>query len=80
MQCARFFNSHWHDDSRRVGDVVVWCLDERRVVAADNVSAGGKPRGEKGLEWEKETAQHQQQPLLERVVEKPFWKAREPAL
>jgi len=20
----RAFNSHWHDDSRRVGDVVVW--------------------------------------------------------
>jgi phosphatidylinositol glycan class B len=24
-ECWRGFNSHWHDDSRRVGDVVVWC-------------------------------------------------------
>lgn len=26
-QCWRGFNSHWHDDWRRQGDVVVWCLD-----------------------------------------------------
>ncbi|OJJ46812.1 hypothetical protein ASPZODRAFT_15506 [Penicilliopsis zonata CBS 506.65] len=26
-ECYRTFNSHWHDDSRRTGDVVVWCLD-----------------------------------------------------
>jgi phosphatidylinositol glycan class B len=26
-ECWRGFNSHWHDDGRRVGDVVVWCLD-----------------------------------------------------
>ncbi|EXJ78667.1 hypothetical protein A1O1_09068 [Capronia coronata CBS 617.96] len=26
-ECRRFFNSHWHDDWRRTGDVVVWCLD-----------------------------------------------------
>lgn len=25
-ECQRFFNSHVHDDSRRKGDVVVWCL------------------------------------------------------
>jgi GPI mannosyltransferase 3 len=24
-ECWRGFNSHWHDDSRRKGDVVVWC-------------------------------------------------------
>jgi len=24
--CARFFNSHFHDDKRRKGDVVVYCL------------------------------------------------------
>lgn len=29
-ECARFFNSHWHDDARRQGDVVVWCLDPKR--------------------------------------------------
>jgi phosphatidylinositol glycan class B len=27
-ECWRGFNSHFHDDGRRVGDVVVWCLDE----------------------------------------------------
>lgn len=26
-ECARFFNSHFHDDSRRVGDVVVYCMN-----------------------------------------------------
>ncbi|KAF3929036.1 hypothetical protein ABW20_dc0102410 [Dactylellina cionopaga] len=25
-ECKRFFNSHWHDDDRRKGDVIVWCL------------------------------------------------------
>lgn len=24
-ECWRGFNTHWHDDSRRRGDVVVWC-------------------------------------------------------
>ncbi|PVI07811.1 glycosyltransferase family 22 protein [Periconia macrospinosa] len=27
-ECWRGFNSHFHDDWRRVGDVVVWCLGE----------------------------------------------------
>ena len=27
QECWRGFNSHFHDDWRRVGDVVVWCLD-----------------------------------------------------
>lgn len=26
-ECWRGFNSHFHDDERRTGDVVVWCLD-----------------------------------------------------
>ena len=25
-ECKRFFNTHWHDDRRRQGDVVVWCM------------------------------------------------------
>ncbi|KIW80445.1 hypothetical protein Z517_07061 [Fonsecaea pedrosoi CBS 271.37] len=29
-ECERLFNSHWHDDGRRQGDVVVWCLDPAR--------------------------------------------------
>lgn len=28
-ECWRGFNSHWHDDWRRKGDVVVWCLRKR---------------------------------------------------
>lgn len=26
--CARFWNSHFHDDKRRKGDVVVYCLEK----------------------------------------------------
>ncbi|OQE46796.1 hypothetical protein PENCOP_c001G01755 [Penicillium coprophilum] len=26
-ECWRTFNTHWHDDWRRRGDIVVWCLD-----------------------------------------------------
>lgn len=26
-ECWRSFNTHWHDDWRRQGDVVVWCVD-----------------------------------------------------
>ena len=26
VECWRGFNSHWHDDWRRKGDVLVWCL------------------------------------------------------
>ena len=28
VECKRFFNSHWHDDERRRGDVVVFCSIE----------------------------------------------------
>jgi phosphatidylinositol glycan class B len=28
MECWRRFNTHWHDDWRRKGDVIVWCLKE----------------------------------------------------
>ncbi|KAJ5579759.1 uncharacterized protein N7459_005744 [Penicillium hispanicum] len=26
-ECYRTWNTHWHDDWRRRGDIVVWCLD-----------------------------------------------------
>ncbi|KAK3633648.1 glycosylphosphatidylinositol anchor biosynthesis [Elasticomyces elasticus] len=26
QECWRTFNTHWHDDGRRRGDVVVWCV------------------------------------------------------
>ena len=28
-QCKRYFNSHWHEDKRRRGDVVVWCQEKK---------------------------------------------------
>lgn len=28
-ECYRTFNTDWHDDWRRRGDVVVWCLDQK---------------------------------------------------
>jgi GPI mannosyltransferase 3 len=28
VECWRGFNTHWHDDWRRNGDVIVWCLKE----------------------------------------------------
>jgi GPI mannosyltransferase 3 len=41
VECWRGFNSHWHDDRRRSGDVVAWCLfPERRLTLP------GKGRGE----------------------------------
>ncbi|KAK3671904.1 glycosylphosphatidylinositol anchor biosynthesis [Recurvomyces mirabilis] len=27
-ECWRGFNTHWHDDSRRRGDVIVWCVKD----------------------------------------------------
>lgn len=27
-ECTRLFNTHWHDDWRRKGDVVVYCLED----------------------------------------------------
>lgn len=26
-ECWRGFNSRWHDDWRRKGDVIIWCLE-----------------------------------------------------
>ena len=35
-ECWRTFNTHWHDDWRRQGDIIVWCvdgsLDEKAIV------------------------------------------------
>lgn len=30
-ECWRGFNTHWHDDWRRRGDVIVWCLFPGRI-------------------------------------------------
>ncbi|KAL2402994.1 GPI mannosyltransferase 3 [Exophiala dermatitidis] len=89
-ECARFFNSHWHDDWRRTGDVVVWCLNPN----VDPTSSTSTPVlvGEKGTGTTGGDKQEQEQeksmkllsssssrvPVTRRVVEKPFWKVREP--
>ncbi|OAP62114.1 hypothetical protein AYL99_04317 [Fonsecaea erecta] len=49
-ECMRLFNSHWHDDWRRQGDVVVWCLDPARqqesktALAREDVPSGVRMR------------------------------------
>lgn len=87
MECRRFFNSHWHDDWRRQGDVVVWCLDERRVSASSSASASASTstspsviahaRDRVSVSTSTSTST---QTRLERVVEKPFWKVRDPII
>ena len=51
-ECWRGFNSHWHDDWRRQGDVIVWCLDGS-VDATKAVEEFDKADGRRGVrEWE----------------------------
>ncbi len=122
LECRRFFNSHWHDDPRRTGDVVVWCLDESRsrdaepptpkeeverpihdepAVAVGDESdwpadlrieqhEGSSPRmaeSESATPHPPPSASHDatsqskyktKRSPVTRVVEKPFWKVREP--
>lgn len=43
-ECWRGFNSHFHDDSRRKGDVIAWCLDDDGADAAHgHVEQQGSP-------------------------------------
>jgi Alg9-like mannosyltransferase family len=46
-ECWRGFNSHWHDDWRRKGDVVVWCLngERKREVEKERGSKKNKVSG-----------------------------------
>lgn len=39
-QCARFHNSHFHDDWRRRGDVVVWCIHDQK----DGTTSAPQPK------------------------------------
>jgi phosphatidylinositol glycan class B len=116
-ECWRLFNSQWHDDWRRVGDVVVWCLDPTLQDRwAENINGGaarkhaalgagaekaeteeggssgqkilGRGRANTGnIETEKKkkqkktatrNKQEEEPEPFRRVVEKPFWKHREP--
>jgi phosphatidylinositol glycan class B len=44
-ECARIFNSQWHDDWRRTGDVVVWCLYPERAIPRQGSRVEGLGRG-----------------------------------
>ena len=48
QECWRGFNSHWHDDWRRQGDVIVWCLSpvvkQNRNDSSYDISSGAPKR------------------------------------
>ena len=71
LECWRGFNSHWHDDWRRQGDIVVWCLWPERSQTLIKAKAA-----QAQLDAETETAKQKIKRLPDRVVEKPFWKQR----
>ncbi len=48
-ECWRGFNSHWHDDRRRTGDVVVWCLDVGEQKKADEARVRRHSSSTEGL-------------------------------
>ena len=73
VECKRVWNSRVHEDWRRKGDVVVWCLyperkDEKRVK-----EEGEERRERLRVEVEKVKRRVEQ---VEKVVERPFWKQR----
>ncbi|KIW72412.1 hypothetical protein PV04_00608 [Phialophora macrospora] len=111
-ECWRVFNSHWHDDWRRVGDVVVWCLDPtlqerwtknasgsgvpkhaaveaekaqteeggsggQKVLGRGRTNKGNTEVEKKQMTKNKQKENPESEPFR-RVVEKPFWKHREP--
>lgn len=49
-ECWRGWNSHWHDDWRRGGDILVWCLDGGG--AEGEVVRRGKLERDTGSGWE----------------------------
>lgn len=71
QECTRIWNSHWHDDHRRTGDVVVWCLYPERRGAGDTtrpVTPLVEERKDKTVLSAKEHGGRKS------AVEKPFWK------
>jgi len=73
-ECWRGFNSHWHDDWRRTGDVLVWCLDRDRKRRVEGAGDGDRGKGMNGI-WNRmktvrsktgakkdNVVQHQRQP------------------
>jgi hypothetical protein len=53
-ECQKIFNSHWHDDWRRQGDIVVWCLDPQRLQdwhAKKNAPHSTEGKRDKPSDW-----------------------------
>lgn len=48
-ECYRTFNTAWHDDWRRKGDVVVWCLDPGEQAAWKSVLKEREERAQRQL-------------------------------
>ncbi|ETI28974.1 hypothetical protein G647_01426 [Cladophialophora carrionii CBS 160.54] len=85
-ECWRGFNSQWHDDWRRVGDVVVWCLDPtlqelsgHKILGRGHAKSGNIDAQKNAKKEQKDdsVSEGRTEPFR-RVVEKPFWKHREP--
>lgn len=103
-ECRRLFNSHFHDDWRRTGDIVVWCLDHGRQEGWRTMKGKPKHRNEKEVGEEVDMQEEasteglgqkilgggkanpktnakkkgEEKESFRRVVEKPFWKHRDP--
>lgn len=71
-ECHRTFNSHWHDDSRRKGDIVVWCLDPNEQAAWS-----GKKRESQRLA--KEAKDRQFDRIIENIVRQATRQSGRPA-
>ncbi|KAK2882457.1 hypothetical protein FQN49_000349 [Arthroderma sp. PD_2] len=75
-ECYRTFNTAWHDDSRRKGDVIVWCRDTAIQQAWRSKHAPVQLKSEK-------KAQTQQQRNFDRIIDvlarerddEPWWKS-----
>jgi GPI mannosyltransferase 3 len=79
VECWRGFNSHWHDDWRREGDVITWCLwPERSKTLATTEAQQATTALEAQRAKDRTGAMSKPAPngLADRVVEKPFWKQR----
>ncbi|RMD40463.1 hypothetical protein DV735_g4652, partial [Chaetothyriales sp. CBS 134920] len=53
-ECWRGFNSHWHDDWRRQGDVIVWCLFPERSTTSASAAAIAKTEAERTADAKQE--------------------------
>jgi GPI mannosyltransferase 3 len=74
QECSRVWNSVVHEDWRRAGDVIVWCLYEDRALERKDVVAEGVRREVEMAKQKVGEAKVKAQERVERIVEKPFWK------